>query len=290
MTTLPCSAQHDITNTVTGLKYRIQVSWPLNLAKAKDTQDVLPVMYILDGNTLFLTASEVLWRRGTSSSLGPGCIIVAIGYQNDPELTGSLYDNQRGFDLTLPKPKDVPDAFGGADHFLDFINKQVKQLVKTEFPYITIGHEAIFGHSFGGMCALHTLFTRETMFDMYFVASPSIWWDPETLLNEEERYSACEGLKKERKRRYLDISFGTLEQEPRKRTRETVEDFKERAKIIEERAMGANAVAMHKRLARSGLLGEVTSKEFQDEDHGSVATCALLRALTGLCEHEETEK
>ena len=277
--TLPGSAQYDLVNPATHLKYRIQISWPLNWANTKEIRNDVPILYVLDGTALFLSASEVLWRRGTSSDSGTCGIIVAIGYQNVPTPTGSLFGSQRNFDLTLPHLGEPPDGLGGADSFLDFLAQRVKPLVRREFSRITFGNEAIFGHSFGGLCVLHALFTRDGMFDMYFAASPSIWWD-ETILKEEQQFKRHKKLNEDEKRCFLELSYGVLEQQPERLVGEPARDFEERKKRCTERAMGGNAVSMHKRLIESGQLQEVCLKAFEDEDHGTVVTCALLKAVT----------
>ncbi|TKI88134.1 alpha/beta hydrolase, partial [Bacillus wiedmannii] len=43
-----------------------------------------------------------------------------------------------------------------------------------------------FGHSLGGLFALHILFTNLNAFQSYFISSPSIWWNNQSVLEKEE--------------------------------------------------------------------------------------------------------
>jgi hypothetical protein len=40
----------------------------------------------------------------------------------------------------------------------------------------------------GGLFATYVLFTKPTLFDNYIISSPSIWWDKDIILKQEERY------------------------------------------------------------------------------------------------------
>ncbi|MFC3216924.1 alpha/beta hydrolase-fold protein [Comamonas sp. JC664] len=67
--------------------------------------------------------------------------------------------------MTTPPPAPGPAtdargrAEGGADHFLDFIDQQVRPLVEGSLP-IDTARQTFFGHSYGGLCVLHALLTR----------------------------------------------------------------------------------------------------------------------------------
>ncbi|KAI5210559.1 putative siderophore esterase IroE-like protein [Aureobasidium subglaciale] len=274
--TLPSATQYDLTNPTTGLNYRIQISWPINWTRTKQLRaSKIPVLYILDGNALFLNASEILWRSASNSFYHGGGIVVGIGYQDVPTHTGSLFSGQRNTDLTLTE-HDVHVGLGGADAFLEFIGREVRSLVKRQFEDVEIGEEAIFGHSFGGLCVLHALFGKKGgVFDAYFAASPSVWWDSK-IFDEAEEF--CSGEEKELKCS-LQISYGGFEAKPQRTPSESETEFAEREKRCAERKMGANAVAMEKRLRESGKLKDTSIIKFEQEDHGTVATSAVLRAL-----------
>jgi predicted alpha/beta superfamily hydrolase len=247
------------------------------LDRTKQVRDSkIPVIYILDGNALFLTATEILWRSSSNSFYQGGGIVVGIGYQDIPTESGSLYSSQRNTDLTLSE-HEVHAGLGGADAFLDFIGEEVRPLVKKQFKDISIGKEAVFGHSFGGLCVLHALFSKQGgVFDAYFAASPSIWWDSKIV---EEAKDFC-SRKESEMECSLQLSYGSLEAKPKQHHSESDIEFEERGKLCTERKMGENAVAMETMLQESKKLKDLSIIEFEDEDHLTVTTPALLRALS----------
>ena len=281
--TLPNATQHDLTNPQTGLNYRVQISWPLNWDRTKQLRDSkISVIYILDGNTLFLTATEILWRSSSNTFYQGGGIVVGIGYQDIPTETGSLYSGQRNTDLTISE-HEVHAGLGGADAFLGFVGEEVRALVRKQFEDVSIGEEAIFGHSFGGLCVLHALFSgKGGVFDAYFAASPSIWWDSKIVREAEE---FCSREKQETTKCFLQLSYGTLEDKPAQHPSESKVEFEERVKQSTERKMGENAVEMKKMLQQSKKLKDLSIVEFEGEDHLTVATSVLLRALTTFLDH-----
>src|SRR3546814_5939847 len=46
----------------------------------------------------------------------------------------------------------------------------------------------LYGHSLGGLFALHMLYTRPGAFRTIIAASPSIWWDNQAILAEERAW------------------------------------------------------------------------------------------------------
>jgi Predicted hydrolase of the alpha/beta superfamily len=137
-----------------------------------------------------LTATEAAWRRAPASHFAGGGIIVAIGYP----LNRELYDmRRRTLDLSPPAGTPVT-GHGGADIFLDFIQSSVRPAVKARFPQVAVSREALYGHSYGGLLALHALFTRPGSFDCYMASSPSIWWNNKVILQEAKAFLKTEPL------------------------------------------------------------------------------------------------
>ena len=173
-----------------GDQYRVMISWPEGEAPEKGW----PVVYVLDGDHAFPIVTSIM--RGLTRSpraakfdgVDPG-VVVGIGYYGE---------SRRSFDYTPPAPEIVPDemlkgtAFenernGGADRFLDFIEKDLKPLVEQSYR-IDRGRQSLMGHSYGGLFALHAMFTRPEMFQTYVASSPSIWWNREFILSEEKSF------------------------------------------------------------------------------------------------------
>ncbi len=136
-----------------------------------------PVLYLLDGNLLFTPTAQLMRNRFARGPSVPtqGAVVVGLGYADSAVLDLSA----RSYDYTPPAPGPATDergrAEGGADHFLDFIDQQVRPLVEASWP-IDRARQTFFGHSYGGLCVLHALLTRPGGFQRYVAASPSIWW------------------------------------------------------------------------------------------------------------------
>lgn len=136
-----------------------------------------PVLYLLDGNLLFTPTAQLMRNRFARGPSVPtqGAVVVGLGYADSAVLDLSA----RSYDYTPPAPGPASDergrAEGGADHFLDFIDQQVRPLVEESWPTDKT-RQTFFGHSYGGLCVLHALLTRPGSFQRYVAASPSIWW------------------------------------------------------------------------------------------------------------------
>jgi uncharacterized protein len=64
---------------------------------------------------------------------------------------------------------------GGADRFLTFIASEL--LPKVDSQYRTLSYRVFAGHSFGGLLALHALYTRPKLFNAWIAISPTLGWD-----------------------------------------------------------------------------------------------------------------
>ncbi|KAL3478138.1 Alpha/Beta hydrolase protein [Aspergillus californicus] len=286
--TLPNSEQFYLQNS-RGDEYLIQVSWPLHFKHHDpDTERKnLPIIYIVDGNALFLTATEALWRRSAESHYCGGGIIVAIGYPLDG--TGKVYSRiRRNFDLTIPTPESPLEGFGGADILLDFIERTVRPSVHALFPKVNVCREAIYGHSYGGLFALHALFTRPGMFDAFIASSPSIWWHGRAILNEAKGF--VEKMEDEKeggaevKLPTLLMSLGGLEQDPPRWNDEPEDKWEERKRTAAILNMRKNVLELLGVLGDCTRLQAVSFGEYGGEDHGTVMACSLSRGLTTFME------
>ncbi|MBU8540380.1 alpha/beta hydrolase [Falsiroseomonas tokyonensis] len=147
-----------------------------------------PVLYHLDGNAVFASMVEALRiqsPRGAATGVAPG-IIVGIGYPVD----GPFDRARRTLDYTPAvdpaRLGERPDggawtATGGADAFLEVLEREVKPLVEGLAP-VDPARQALFGHSLGGLFALHVLLTRPESFARIVAISPSLWFGEGMLL------------------------------------------------------------------------------------------------------------
>lgn len=259
---LPQAKQLDLKSAHTGHIYRIFISVPETPAPAAGH----PVLYALDGNASFptvaLMARTIARRSKATGQNAP--IVVGIGYAS-----GEDYDSTaRTRDYTPAAGEKSVHGEGGADHFLDFIEKTLKPLVRTVAP-IDPQRQALFGHSYGGLLTLHALFTRPAAFQTYIAASPSIWYADQYLLSEVSNLAAPR--KDEAK---VLITVGELEQAAAPPSARSAAVAKRRM-VDQARDLAAQLDAN-----RDGFrLERVRFIELPHENHGSAMFPALSRGL-----------
>lgn len=168
-------------------QYRITLGIPNRPAPAAG----YPAFYMLDGNAALGTLDEAL--LADLDRMGPP-LLIAIGYE-----TPLRFDVEaRAFDYTPPASADGETwenrergrRGGGADLFLDLIAREIKPRVAKLAP-VDAKAQALWGHSYGGLLALHGLFTRSADFGTYVAASPAIWWHDGFILTEEARFQGA---------------------------------------------------------------------------------------------------
>lgn len=247
---LPDSAQFPLGT------WRIQVAWPRGSAPAGG----FPVLFVLDADMMFATVVEAARMQGQRSEVTgvAPAVIVGIGYP------GGVEEARRRRQEDLAPPVD---GTGGAELFLDFVQEDLKPLVRKCFP-IDDGRTALFGHSLGGLFALYTLFSRAELFRSYVAASPSIWWHGQAILPYEHRFIARKITQPTR----LMISVGALEQ-PRDDISEAQRERLRQADMVRR----ASAMADRLREQKPDLVTAFV--EFAGENHGSVVPAAISRGL-----------
>ncbi|HMO27934.1 alpha/beta hydrolase-fold protein [Enterovirga sp.] len=255
-----------------GLAYRVFLWRPAGAPPAEG----FGVTYLLDGNAVFGTAVDIarLAAEGFGPRRPPPRAIVAIGYPGEAPIDM----RRRTLDLTPPATGGEPPPradgrpwppSGGADRLLDFIEQELKPLVAAELP-ADPARSSLFGHSFGGLLALHCLFTRPASFAAYVAASPSIWWNGSAILGEERAFAAAGGPARETR---LLLSAGGEEQPPAGTgSADPHERLRREARLVD------NAREMAARLAGIPRLA-VSFALFEGETHGSVIPAALARGL-----------
>ena len=188
----PPRASLDGTQSYTIASENVDQTFLIDVWAPYGTTTPLPVVYVLDGNILFATTAQAALQAVYAQELPP-VIIVGIGYKTDnPADAGVL----RLRDLTPTRAPTyekrasaglpIPDGLqsGGADAFLRFINEELK-------PFIAARHDVdpkqatLFGHSLGGLFAMHVALASPDSFSRYLVGSPYLAWDDELLFSRE---------------------------------------------------------------------------------------------------------
>jgi uncharacterized protein len=181
--TIAHSSTFDFTSAINGRAYRVLVSVPPGFDKGKR----YGVLYVLDGNQYFGTASEAVARQSFLKTIRP-VIVVGIGY---PSSDFAVANRERWFDLTH-QPSELPEIkfrTGGGKQFEEVVLDEVRPFVDAQFPVETRS-EAIWGQSLGGLFALQLLLDRPEAFAGYVLSSPSIWWNNKVALTGLEALPA----------------------------------------------------------------------------------------------------
>lgn len=174
--------------------YRIQIAIP----KRPATQGGRPALYMLDGNAALASLTDEDLLRLGAAPQPP--VLVALGYDVD-----TRHDvTARAFDYTppvvengkrLPNPVVRGREGGGADLFLELIRTRVEPLVAAR-AHVDPERQYLWGHSYGGLFALHVLFTQPDAFARYIAGDPSAWWHEGVLLDEWERFEPARAADK----------------------------------------------------------------------------------------------
>lgn len=183
---LPSTRMWEMTSAG-GEAYRIFLSFPKGEAPAEG----YPVLYVLDGNASFASFAET--RRLLEYYKLGNALIVGVGYPGDdaynPRRTADfLYPVPTPQGVLAPSPRNSADN-NGRDRFLDFLTGALRTEIGKRFR-IDPGRQSLFGHSFGGLFALHALYARPDAFQSIVVASPSLGWNTQEMLREERDFAA----------------------------------------------------------------------------------------------------
>lgn len=140
-----------------------------------------PVLYMLDGNTALAALNEQEFSRLPGADWP---VIVTLGYQDNAQ-------RARAYDYTPPITDNASSSesrqYGGAEPFWQFVEQEVKPRVAKRVR-LDINRQSLWGHSFGGLFVLHTLFNHPESFQNYIAADPSLWWQQGQILNAEAAY------------------------------------------------------------------------------------------------------
>lgn len=179
--TMPQTATFDMTAAHGGV-YRIFVSFP----KGEPPAGGYPVLYVLDGNALFASFAET--RRMVEWTDAGKAIVVGVGYPTDMAYDVRRIDDFTGAPTTSGAyAKFAKEKSGGWDRFLDFLTGDLRAEIGKRYK-TNPDRVSLFGHSLGGLFALHALYTRPGAFHAIIAASPSIFWHEAMTLKEERDF------------------------------------------------------------------------------------------------------
>ncbi|MCE3076949.1 alpha/beta hydrolase [Chryseobacterium gwangjuense] len=148
----------------------LNIYLPQNFDKKKS----YPIIYLLDGsmNEDFIHVTGLIQFFNQMYSM-PETIVVGI----------ANIDRKRDFTFHTDLKdlqKDYPTT-GHSDKFISFLEKELKPYIDSQFKTTD---NYLFGQSLGGLLATEILLKKPEMFTNYFIISPSLWWDDESLLKQ----------------------------------------------------------------------------------------------------------
>lgn len=270
-----------ILKSAAGAEYRIMVALPEDPAPPQGHA----VTYVLDGDELFPVVTSVLRLQAGTGKLAkhngitPG-IVVGIGYPGE---------SRRDLDYTLAAPAGPPETYrngkpypsrpgGGADAFLVFLDKELRPLIEKRYRPDP-RRQTLLGNGYGGLIALHLLFTRPEAFQTYIASSPSVWWNDRFILKEEKLFA--EQLPAKPVNATLVMTVGELEQSLTRIESAWPEDEREEHRLkVTRRKMVDNTRELAWRLeplAKYGLKTDL--RVFPGESHKSVVPMAISHVL-----------
>lgn len=152
-------------------------------AAAQGRKDRYAVVYLTDGgNNVNEIGSTIDFL--VNANLMPPLIVVGItNTRRARDLTPTNARIKRGDGTIDPVPSS-----GGADRFLEFIEKELAPEIDHRYP--THPYRILVGHSLGGMFAVHAMTARPHLFDAYIVSSSSLWWDDFRVLAQTQEFLA----------------------------------------------------------------------------------------------------
>jgi len=148
----------------------LNIYLPQNFDKIKS----YPIIYLLDGsmNEDFIHVTGLVQFFNQMYAI-PETIVVGI----------ANIDRKRDFTFHTDLKdlqKDYPTT-GHSDKFIGFLEKELKPYIESQFKTTDT---YLFGQSLGGLLATEILLKKPEMFNNYFIISPSLWWDDESLLKQ----------------------------------------------------------------------------------------------------------
>jgi len=167
--TLPHTEHRTLASARIGQTYDLFVSLPEDYATSGRRY---PVLFVLDGWHFPFMAS--LQNNNVYSERMPPVIIVNLGHGRNVNPMPL-----RARDFTPTRVAAVPTS-GGADNFLDFLEKEIIPLIDRTYR-TNPADRGLLGHSLGGLFALYALTERPGLFQRIVAASPVADWDHDLL-------------------------------------------------------------------------------------------------------------
>lgn len=265
--------EYELASPETGRRYRIQVA-----AAGDQPRGGYPVLYVLDGDLLFplvSMAAQNMVMRAAENRAAP-LLIVGVGYSRR-----SLLDTAARAEDYTPPSADYGNTgdrrhtrFGGAEKFHAFLTGALRADIGRRFR-IDPDRQAIFGHSYGGLFGVYALLNHPGSFRHYLIASPSIWWNGERVLQDWTGFA-------DRRHPPVDVRLSVGEYE--QTAAPHLPSRAQRQAVLEQRGMVRNVRRLSQRLATlpDDRIGAVETAVYPQETHASSLMPAISDGLKWL--------
>ena len=151
-------------STAVGRGFHVFVSLPQSYEA--DSERSYPVVYVLDGDSLFPIIAPTHLFLTIDYEL-PEAVIVGIAYGSfDPSV------NRRGYDFTVSEPT-AGETRGGAPRFHAFLRDELIPRVERRYR-VDSSRRVLFGQSRGGGMVLYSAFTDPDLFWGRIASNPTL--------------------------------------------------------------------------------------------------------------------
>lgn len=163
--------KHIIHSDILDEDREIWISVPESFYGMNETGVEYPVVYVLDGENLFLPTVGIVRQLSapfSANDLSPQMIVVGI-----PNV-----DRNRDFTPTkamIFRDPSTLEVTGGADKFTAFIEKELFPFIDAK--YKTASHKTLIGHSLGGLFVMNTLIHHSNLFNNYLAVDAATNWE-----------------------------------------------------------------------------------------------------------------
>ena len=154
-----------------------------------------PVLYLLDGGTEqedFPKITDIVAEAVAAGRLAPMIVVGIAGVDRKHDLTHPATD---------PKDRELLPTSGGSAAYRRFLVDELQPWVTAR--YRTNGRRGLIGESLAGLFVVESFLREPRAFDAYLAASPSLWWDDQSLSRQAAGLLAVGGF--EGRRLYLSI-------------------------------------------------------------------------------------
>lgn len=176
---------------VLGGERRLNIATPPGYATSKARY---PVLYLLDGGAEedFPKITDIVAQAVAAGRLAPMIVVGIEGADRKHDLTHPA---------TYPKDRELLPTSGGSAAYRRFLVDELQPWVSGR--YRTNGQKGLIGESLAGLFVVETFLREPKAFDAYLAASPSLWWDDQSLSRQAPGLLAAGGF--EGRRLYLSI-------------------------------------------------------------------------------------